>query len=315
MSFFRVISNLFRFNRTNWKVAALCFITALIFWVFISLNKDNTANISFPLQLTFDHDRYVSVKLPREINLNVSGNGWELFRKSFGLNLPALNIDLDKPADVKKIPASTLLPLIAGQIGSLKINYVVVDTLFLQIDLKDSHKFRLVADLSGVSFKKGFGRLSQVVILPDSVKIEGPKSILHSFPDSIVLPISKNKISEHFREEFEVVIENGEMIKRDPPVVEVRFEVGEVEERFWKLKLEYLNKPLSLKIEGNLDSVMCKVIAPKNQESILLSEAQGRAMIDLAGLPKGESILIPKAYGLSPYIQVLHIDTVRLRLF
>jgi YbbR domain-containing protein len=315
MSVLRVISNLFRFNRTNWKAVALCFFTAFIFWLFTSLNKDHTTNITFPLKFEFDNDQYVAVRMPQSVNINVSGNGWDLLRKSFGLRLPVLSIPLDKPTDVKKIPGSVLLPQVAGQLGSMKTNYVVGDTLDLQIDIKDSHKFLLVAELSDVSFKKGFGRISQVVILPDSVEIEGPKSILHTLPDSIVLPISISKLSEHFKEEMEVIIPKGEMTKRNPPVVEVRFEVGEVEELVWKLKISYLNKPSSVMIQDFQDSIACRLIVPRAHGRNILIKEQGRAIIDLSGLPKGESHIIPKPIGLSSLVQVLQIDSVLVKLF
>ncbi len=315
MSILRVISNLFRFNRTNWKAVALCFFTALIFWLFTSLNKDHTSNITFPLQFEFDNERFVAVKLPEQVKINVSGNGWELLRKSFGVRLPVLIIPLDKPTDVEKIPGSFLLPLVAGQIGSLKTNYVVGDTLDLQIDVKDSHKFRIVAELGDVSFKKGFGRISHVVILPDSVEIEGPKSILHNLPDSIVIPISSSKLDEHFKEELEVIIPNGELTKRNPPVVEVRFEVGEVEELTWKLKISYTNKPASVIVEKTQDSVNCRIMVPKTLGKSILAEDQGRALVDLSGMAKGESVILPKPEGLSEIVQVLQIDSVRVKLF
>jgi YbbR domain-containing protein len=315
MSVFRVISNLFRFNRTNWKAVALCFFTALIFWGFTALNKNHTANINFPLQFEFDSERYVAVRVPKHVAMNVTGNGWDLLRKILGLRLPVLSVPLDKPTDLKKIPGNTLLPLVSGQIGSLKINYVVGDTINLQIDLKDSHRFKLTADLSGVSYKKGFGRISQVVILPDSVELEGPKSVLHNFSDSIVLPLSKSKVSEHFREELEVELQNGELIKRNPPVVEIQFEVGEVEEITWKLKLHYLNKPASVMIDASKDSVKCLLIVPKNQGSSILTQARGRAIIDLSELTKGESVVVPRVAGLSSIVQVVQIDSVSVKLY
>ena len=114
MNIFRVISNLFRFNRTNWKAVALCFFAALIFWLFSSLNKDHTTNIRFPLHFEFDNDRYVPVAIPHHVSLNVSGNGWDLLRKSLGVRLPVLNVALDKPTDVSKIPGNTLLPLVSA---------------------------------------------------------------------------------------------------------------------------------------------------------------------------------------------------------
>lgn len=316
MNVFRIISNLFRFNRANWKAVALCFFAALIFWLFTSLNKDHTTNINFPLQFEFDNDRYIPVILPQNVSMNVTGNGWDLLRKSLGLRLPVLSVPLEKPTDVKKIPGSTLLSLVSGQLGSLQINHVVGDTLDVQVDLKDSHKFRLVADLRHISYKKGFGRISPIVILPDSVEIEGPASVLHDFPDTIVLSLSENKLSEDFREETEVVVPNVELIKRNPPVAEIRFEVGEVEELSWKLKLHVLNKPPHLLMDGTPDSVTCLLIVPRNHGRTILSQAvTSRAIVDLTGLSKGEFVLAPKAEGLSSMVQILRIDSVHVKLF
>lgn len=316
MSVLKVISNLFRFNRANWKAVALCFFTALIFWLFSALNKNHSTNISFPLQFEYDESRYVPISVPRHASMNVSGNGWELLRKSLGVRLPTLIIPLDRPVEVKKIPGSTLLSLVSAQLGSLKINYVVGDTLDLEIDLKDSHKFRLVADLTNITFKKGFGRLSRVVILPDSAEIEGPKSILHDFPDSIVLSLPENKVNENFREEVEVAVPYVELIKRNPPVAEVRFEVGEVEEVTWKLKLDFQNKPPRFLIDGAPDSVTCHFIVPRNQGRTILSQAHmAKAVVDLSGLQSGEWVILPKTEGLTPIVQVLQIDSVRIKLF
>ncbi len=316
MSLFRVISHLFRFNRTNWKAVTLCLLAAFVFWLFSALNKNHTTNISFPVHFEFDSDRYVPISMPQHVRLNVSGNGWDLLRKSLGLRLPVLNIPLERPIEVKKIPEGTLISLVSSQLGSVQINYVIGDTIDLKIDLKDSHKFRLVADLSSISYKKGFGRISPVVILPDSVEIEGPKSTLHNFPDTIILMLPENKVNGDFREEVEVVVPDAEIIKRNPPVVEVRFEVGEVEEVIWKLKLELLNKPARLMIEGAHDSVTCHLIVPRNQGRNILSQAHvARATIDLSELQKGKSVVVPKAEGLSPIVQILRIDSVYLNLF
>ena len=315
MNVLRAIINLFRFNRANWKAVALCFFAALTFWLFTSLNKDHTTNINFPLQFEFDNDRYVPVVMPQHVNLNVSGNGWDLLRKNLGLRLPVLNVPLEKPTEVKKIPENTLLALVSGQLGSLRVNYVVGDTLDLQIDLKDVHKFRLVASLDNITYKKGYGRISPIVILPDSVEIEGPKSVLHDFPDTIVMTLPASKLSKNFREETEVVVPNVELIKRNPPVAEIRFEVGEVEELSWKLKLYVLNKPAKWKVDGAPDSVTCYLIVPRNHGRAILSQAfAARAIVDLTGVPKGETLVGAKAEGLSSLVQILRIDSVQLRL-
>lgn len=316
MKIIRIISNLFRFNRTNWKAVALCFLTALVFWLFNALNKNHTTNISFPLQFEYDHERYVPVQLPQRVRLNVSGIGWDLLRKSVGVKLPALSIPLERPTEVHKIVASTLPSVLGPQLGALQINYVVNDTLFVQIDPRDSHAFKLVADLRNVSFEPGFGRISPVVILPDSVILEGPRSVLHKLADSIVLSLPKRNLDENFREEIEVSIPDDDLLKRNPPVVEVQFEVGEVQELPWKLKLELLNKSPGLRVEGVEDSVRCRIRVPRNQGMAILTQTPGaRALVDVSGMPKGERMVVPKAEGLSQLVQVLSMDTVKFKIY
>jgi hypothetical protein len=229
MNLLRGIGNLFRFDRTNWKAVVLCFVGALVFWVFNAFNKNHSANIRFPLHFEYNHDKYVPVtELPHQININVSGNGWDLFRNQWGLKLPELSIPLERPMEVKKIVSGSLPPWLQPQLGKLHINFIVTDTLRLHIDERDFHRFKVVVDHSDFSFKKGFGRISPIVVLPDSAMLEGPKSILHSMPDSIVVSIRGKQIDQNFSEEIELQLIHEENIKRNPPLVKIMFEVGPV---------------------------------------------------------------------------------------
>lgn len=103
MALIQSILSFLRFNNKNWKVILLCIFAAAIFWIFNSLNKNYSASIDFPLAFDYDQESYVAVKsLPDEIKLNVTGLGWDLFRKSAGLKVPPLRIPLENPSEVKK---------------------------------------------------------------------------------------------------------------------------------------------------------------------------------------------------------------------
>ena len=125
MNLIRVIGNLFRFDRANWKAVVLCFVAAGVFWLFNAFNKTYATTIKFPLHFDYNHDKFVPVTpLPNHININVSGNGWDLFRNQLGLKLPELTISLERPLEVKKIVGATLPPLFQHQMGKLQINYL-----------------------------------------------------------------------------------------------------------------------------------------------------------------------------------------------
>ena len=74
--------------------------------------------------------------LPPVIVVNVTGNGWDLFRKNVGVKVPNIALTLERPVEIRKIVASTLSPVIASQIGALQVNYIVSDTLRLKIEPK-----------------------------------------------------------------------------------------------------------------------------------------------------------------------------------
>jgi len=314
VNLFRVFVNLFKFNRTNWKVVALCFLAATVFWFFNAINKEYSTNVRFPLRFEFNNEKFVQAKsLTHDLNINVKGNGWDLLRSSsYGLRQPSLVIPLERPSEVKKIVCSTLPPLLASQLGRLQINYVVTDTLFLDIQQKEVHKFKVVIDEKSISYKAGYGRISPIVILPDSVNLEGPRSLLHDLPDSILLRYSGRKIGENFRESVEVIT-NNEMVKRDPPVVEVMFEVGEVMTINLKVKLEIV-MPSFTRISLSSDSILYQVQIPKNRDDDFTQQRM-TASLDLRNAKKGEIRLRPLLKGLPSYAQLLRADSIDIKLF
>ncbi|MFM8913063.1 MAG: hypothetical protein ACKOE6_09135, partial [Flammeovirgaceae bacterium] len=204
MRMLKAIVNLFRFDRTNWRAAFLCMLAALVFWFFNALNKNYSTSVKFPLRFDYDAEKYAPVEtLPHRITLNVNGTGWELFREYVGFKQPELTISLERPTEIRKIVAVSLTPLLQPQLGKLKINYIVTDTLKLQLDEIDSHRFKLFANASDVTYQKNFGRVSPVVILPDSVELSGPKVILHMLPDSLPITIAANKLDQNFEDDIE----------------------------------------------------------------------------------------------------------------
>mgnify|MGYP000489331719 CR=1 FL=1 len=134
----RVRNSIFRvlhFHRRNWKAIALCFFAATVFWFLNALNKTYTTNLRFPLTFEFDRQNFVPVKaLPGEIRLNVTGNGWNLFRRSTGVKIPPLEIPLERPVETKKIVGSTLPAFFTNQLDGLEINYVLTDTIFVDLE-------------------------------------------------------------------------------------------------------------------------------------------------------------------------------------
>jgi hypothetical protein len=307
MNFLRFLLNLFRIDRTNWKAVALCVLTAIVFWIFNAFNKNYSTNVRFPLLFEFDGEKFApAAHLPKTINLNVSGNGWDLFRKHLGLKVPALIIPLEHPAEVKKIVGSTLVPIVATQLGNLKINFVVTDTLTLKIDARDAHRYKLAADLSEITFGKGYGRVSPVVVLPDSVRLEGPQSWLHALGDTIFVKVKEDKVSENFRDETEITFPGSEFVNRNPPIAQVMFEVGQVTNVSRRIKVT-TDRKTNLVLSDSVEALF-QIPANRTQEfNVLAKEIYSQVVAKSLKQSKGA---LPKVLNVPPYAQLLHVDSV-----
>jgi len=296
---------------------ALCFIAAAIFWLFNAFNKNYSTNLRFPLRFDYSREKFIPLdNLPRDVRVNVSGNGWDLFRKSIGIKLPDLSISLPKPTEVKIIVASSLTPSFSEQLGSgLRINYIVNDTLRLQIDELDSHQFKLFVDLSQVTFREGYGRVSAVVVIPDSVKLIGAKSLLHQMPDSIALILPKSELDDRFKKEIEIVIPNRESITRSASVASVMFEVGSVEKIDAYVTTTLVNANRSFK-QTFIDSVKVSFRIPKAQVATFNDDRHLIvAIAQMKNKPKGMYRLQPTLTGLPKYVEVLAIDSVSVKVY
>jgi hypothetical protein len=309
MRFFRVLGNLLRFDRANWKAVVLCILAASIFWLFNAFNKNHVATIKFPIRFEYDQAKYIPIEaLPTQIGINVSGNGWDLIRNQLGLKLPLLVIPLDRPTDAKKIVAASLSPLLQPQLEKLLINFLISDTLRLRLDEKDFHKFKVKPDFTDFSFRKGFGKISPVVILPDSVTLEGPKSVLHQMPDYVFVKVEGDAVDKNHSAQLEIFVAT-ENVTLNPTRVKVLFEVGQVVDVERKLKLVSKIKTTPS------DSVMARFRIPVKREEEFKNQLTEMTAIVAPQPPDPFGIVSATIRNTPSYAEVISIDTVRVEPF
>jgi len=314
MRIIQSIFNLLRFNRRNWKAVGLCIFAATVFWVFNALNKSYTTNIDLPLQFDYDNEKYIAVRpLPEAIRFNVTGLGWNLFRRSAGLRVLPLVVPLPQPSEVKKIVGSTLPALVANQPEGFAINFVLTDTLHLAIEPKSRKWVDMGVDIPAILFKKGYGLVSEVQVSPDSVFIEGPLKLINSLPEYIYLKLSDRNIDEDFSEDIEVKFLNDELIKRNPPTVSVSFEVDSYIEIEDSVPLRIINPPKqSWPVIGG-KKLACTIEIPESFQDTFSPDSLS-AVLDLKNITHGERKLLPTIVGLPPYSHVVKLDSVSIKI-
>lgn len=313
MSFFNSIFNILRFNKKNWKAILLCIFTATVFWFFNALNKDYTTTLSFPLSFDYDREDFIPVSpLPQAVRINVTGIGWNLFRRSAGVKVPPLVIPLERPSEVKKIVGSTLPGFFSNQLGGFQINFVVTDTLRLSIEPKASRNVRLKLDTSESFLKNGYALVSPIQITPDTISVEGPQSLINNLSDSIFLTIPQRNIDDNFQEVVEVKFADDNLIRRTPPTVDVSFEVDRLVERSDSLSLEVVNAPKNVWPYIERKKLPSTLLVPEAMLNFYNPDSV-KAVIDLQNVTKGQRKILPRLVGLPPYTQVVKMDSVVIK--
>ncbi|MEM6525391.1 MAG: hypothetical protein AAF693_16435 [Bacteroidota bacterium] len=230
----------------RYRVIILCFLAAATFWFFNALNEDYSANVRYPLEFIYDTDKYVAVDaLPEDIQLNVSGLGWNLLRNNLGIKVSPIQIPLDNPLEIKKISGSAMPAFLADQLNEFNLNFVITDTLNINIDKFDDRLLYVNIDSTTIDLEGDFQLISSIKITPDTVRVSGPVSVLADLQDTITLTIPQDDIDDDYDEIIPVTLSHpkARLLSRNPPTVNVDFKVDEFTNSSRLVSISAINFP------------------------------------------------------------------------
>ena len=218
-------------NRKNWKVVLLCFLGAATFWFFNALNKSYTARINQPISFLYNPEGLITVgNLPGQIEVDVTGMGWNLLRKTVSFNPEPVTISLDNPVSTQFILGSSLRPLLSDELPELTVNYVITDTLHLQIEPEEQKVLRVSVDSLALDIEESFRITSPISVGSDTVQVIGPKSIIDTLAEEYVIRVGQQGIDEDFDRDM-ALRELPRYVTVNPERINVNFNVRPYEQR------------------------------------------------------------------------------------
>ena len=228
----------------NWKVVLLSLGGATTFWFFNALNKDYNAVINYPIEFQFARDSVVVVDaLPNTVTIDVSSGGWNLIRKTLFFNVTPIQIELENPTEISYYTRSALFPLVIDQLEELQINYLVTDTLYINIDKKKTKKMAVKIDSLTIPFQENYRLTSPIQIIPDSIEITGAQSFLDTLGQTYYLTFETKEIDDPYDRNLEVLFPERSQATSNPKEVRVAFEVERFERMQVTVDVEPLNFP------------------------------------------------------------------------
>ena len=240
----RRLGQLFPVKKGNLTVVTLCIIVATTFWFFSALNKsDYTTRINYPVTFSYPTDStYLLSQLPESIILQVNGGGWNLLRKTLLANAQPIRIALDEPAETKFITGQSLSEEIKAALGDVSLDYIVTDTLHINIDSTLEKEATIVLDSAAINLEENHWLTSPVSMTPRTVKLHGPSSVISQAPDTLMVSLSDQEIDENYKETIPLSYSNT-TVEVIPKEVNVAFDVAPFVPLNKQVSLTILNFP------------------------------------------------------------------------
>lgn len=301
-------------KKENWRVVMLCILAATTFWLLNALNKRYTTKINYPIEFLVDNPDEVVVvqELPSKVQIDVSGGGWNLLRRTLWFNVSPLAIPLNNPTEVKYIPGSSLVPLISEQLSDISLNYVITDTLKVDIEAKVSKSAHLSIDSANINLAPSYRIVSEITIDPDTVTFIGPSSIINQLPDTVYLTLPA-AIARDFNESIKISGVESNLVSHAPQEVNVSFEVAPFVRQTSVVDVVPLNFPVDSSIVL-LDRKVEVIYTVQEEIAGSIDEEDLHVWADFNKFDQADSAITPLLDSIPNFMLDVKINPERLRI-
>jgi len=302
---------------SNLKVVVLCIAAATTFWVLNALNKDNYSTIvDYPVQWEFDQKNFVAVKpLPKSIQIQISGNGWDLLRKYFNISTNAYPILISSPSEKNYLLTSDLKRGLGEFITPTLLENVLGDTIPFQIDRIVTKTLIPELDSAGYSLDKNITLEGKVSFNPDKLEVTGPSSILESYQGKFPVVLNAKKIAKNYSGKVPLELEEdlATLVQLKQTEIQVSFSIVTYLEGNKRLKIKKLNFPANVKLANE---ELIPVLSYLIQEADLakLKDLEFEAVLDYRKRNRADSTLQIQVNPNPKFLKEVKITPPQLKL-
>lgn len=299
------------------KVVALCILAATTFWVLNALNKDNyTTTVDYPLLWEYDTTNFVPVKvLPKSVQIQISGNGWDLLRKYFSFGATPYPITLRNPADQRFLLSTDIKRGLAEFITPTKLENMLGDTLRYQIDRIVTKTLVPVLDSTGYALDKNIILEGPVRFSPNKLEITGPSSILEAYEGKFPVLLNETKINKNFSAKVPLELDKklAALVKVDLKEIDVNFNVLTYLEGNKRLKITKQNFPKNVGLT-NEELVPLLTYLIEESKVLELKDLEFEAILDYKKRNRADSSLLITVNPLPGFLKEVRVEPAQVKL-
>ncbi|MEQ8624647.1 MAG: CdaR family protein [Vicingaceae bacterium] len=248
-----------------------CLLLSASFWFLAALSKNYTTNLRVPLKyVKMSDDFLLTEEPPKQIDIKVSGNGFELLGEQMSLDRSAVEVNLNYARPLKNgLYAFSSIRLEANVIEALdkdlNLEQIITDSIIFKTQEKVSLNLPVRPKLK-LSFKTGFNIRGKAIITPEMVKVSGPKNIVDSLSFIETKELNYSEIADSVSYTIGFNTNNlHENLTVEPTQVKVFVPVEKFTEKVFNLELETENSVNATSIRTFPNEVKAVFLVPLSQ--------------------------------------------------
>lgn len=226
--------------KKNFHIVIIAFLFSSILWVSITLTEEYYSTYRVPVRIVNTPYGYtLASELPSEISIKLRGIGWRLTGIGIGseshFNVSARN-------DSGRISANLYANLVENPWLSSDVSVIDIspDTVSFIVERITSKKLKVIPDVD-LTFKTGFGLAGEVKVVPDSVVVFGPKSLISELHHISTKKVNLNALDNLTK--IKLAFDN-DIFTTNIAIVEVTLDVQRiVDKEIENIKIEVIDVP------------------------------------------------------------------------
>lgn len=235
------------FTNKETLIFILCTGLAFIFWLFSALSRSYTHVFPFSVNYSNIPDKKILIHFSdKEIWATTQASGWEVLANQLNIGPATINIDLSNYQGRSYLLARNKIGEVNKQLGEkFKVLSLKPDTIFFSLDEITEKKLpiRLNKD---IKLKKQFDIAGEIEIKPDSILVQGGKSILTKIHYWETDTLTQQEVIDNINTSISLKEMQGVQLSRKK--VEVSIPIEEHTEGIIEIPISIVNAPENNKV-------------------------------------------------------------------
>lgn len=226
------------FINSERAILLLCMSIALIFWLIVQLSKSHSTTIDIPLNIKTPEGLTLKNQPPKSLKVSLKSKGWNLFSSGYRNQLQEILLSINND---KKYNYTQLQQIIKSRISS-KIDITTISPSILSFKLDEyvQKKIPVKANTS-IEMVNQFQLSNKIQLLPDSIDIYGPKSLISQITFVNTKDIKAKNLRENRYGKIDLLQQKNKQVKYQSNTVSYIITVEQFSEKKFTVPIKVEN--------------------------------------------------------------------------